>query len=117
MRRSLLLALVTVLSLTAAWQASQFSAPLSDDQKIAHALNRLAFGPRPGDFDEVRSLSLKKWIDLQLRPGRIPENPVLETRLAPLDTLRMTPRELAWRYPPPQLIKAMMDGKIPYPND
>jgi uncharacterized protein (DUF1800 family) len=117
MRRSLLLALVTVLSLTAAWQASQFSAPLSDDQKIAHALNRLAFGPRPGDFDEVRSLGLKKWIDLQLRPGRIPENPVLETRLAPLDTLRMTPRELAWRYPPPQLIKAMMDGKIPYPND
>jgi uncharacterized protein (DUF1800 family) len=117
MRRSTLLALVTVLSLTAAWQASQFSAPLSDDQKIAHALNRLTFGPRPGDFDEVRSLGLKRWIDVQLRPGRIPENPVLETKLGPLDTLRMTPRELAWSYPPPQLIKAMMEGKIPYPKD
>jgi len=117
MRRSLLFAFVAVLSAAAAKQAAQFSDPLSGDQKIAHALNRLTFGPRPDDFAQVKKLGLKKWIDIQLHPDRIVENPVLESKLAPLDTLRMTPLELAWRYPPPQLIKAMVDGKIPYPKD
>jgi len=117
MRRSLLFAFVAVLSVAAAKQAAQFSDPLSGDQKIAHALNRLTFGPRPDDFAQVKKVGLKKWIDIQLHPDRIAENPVLETKLAPLDTLRMTPLELAWRYPPPQLIKAMVDGKIPYPKD
>src|SRR5579864_8033695 len=113
MRRSSLFTLAAALSLAAA----QFSTPLSSDRKIIHALNRLTFGPRPGDFEKIRQMGLKKWIDLQLHPDRIPENPALAARLAPLDTLRMTPIELAWHYPPPQLIKAMVDGKIPYPSD
>jgi uncharacterized protein (DUF1800 family) len=117
MRRSSLFALATVLSLASAKPTSQFSAPLADDQKIAHALNRLTFGPRPGDFEQIQAMGLKKWIDLQLHPDRIAENPDLATKLAPLDTLRMTPLELAWRYPPPQLIKDMVDGKIPFPKD
>ncbi len=117
MRRSLLFAFVTVLSLTAGREAPQFFTPLSSDDKIAHALNRLTFGPRPGDADEVRKLGLKRWIDVQLHPDRIAENPILETKLAPLDTLRMTTRELAWRYPPPQLIRDMVDGKVPFPKD
>src|SRR5579872_3571988 len=120
MRRSLLFAFVAVLSLAAGKQTSQspqFSVPLSHDQKIAHALNRLTFGPRPDDLAQVQKLGLKKWIDIQLHPDRIAENPILETKLAPLDTLRMTPLELAWRYPPPQLIKDMVDGKVPYPKD
>ena len=113
MRRSYLFTLAAALSLAAA----QFSTPLSSDRKIIHALNRLTFGPRPGDFEKIRQMGLKKWIDLQLHPDRIPENSALAARLAPLDTLRMTPVELAWHYPPPQLIKAMVDGKIPYPSD
>ena len=117
MRRSLLFAFVAVLSLAAGRRASQFSVPISNDQKIGHALNRLTFGPRPDDFAQVQKLGLKKWIDIQLHPDRIAENPILETKLAPLDTLRMTPLELAWRYPPPQLIKDMVDGKVPYPKD
>jgi len=117
MRRSLLFAFVVVLSLAAGRQASQFSVPLSNDQKIGHALNRLTFGPRPDDFTQVQKLGLKKWIDIQLHPDHIAENPVLQTKLAPFDTLRMTPLELAWRYPPPQLIKDMVAGKVPYPKD
>jgi len=97
--------------------ASPFTVSLSSHQKIVHALNRLTFGPRPGDFEQVGRMGLKKWIDLQLHPGRIAENPLLNEKLAPLDTLRMTPMELARNYPPPQLIKAMVEGKIPYPRD
>src|SRR5579864_1451443 len=87
--------------------ASPFTIPLSSDQKIVHALNRLTFGPRPGDLDQIEKMGLKKWIDLQLHPDRIAENPLLKEKLAPLDTLRMTPMELASNYPPPRLIKAM----------
>ncbi len=118
MRRRRSCALAIVLSLAAGFSAgAEKNAALSGDQKILHALNRLTFGPRPGDIDEVKRLGLKKWIDLQLHPGRIPQSPALEAKLAPLDTLRMTPAELARHYPPPQLIKAMADGKIPYPAD
>ncbi len=96
---------------------ASFSRKLSSDQKIAHALNRLTFGPRPGDFEHVRSMGLKKWIDLQLHPERIAENPALEAKLRVLDTLRMSTTELVENYPPPQLIRAMAMGRIPYPQD
>ena len=56
---------------------------IADDQKILQALNRLTFGPRPGDAQEVKSMGLKKWIDQQLHPESIAENPVLEEKLRP----------------------------------
>ena len=90
---------------------------LSPDSKILHALNRLTFGPRPGDVERVRAVGLRAWIDLQLHPERLPENPRLAEKLAPLDTLRMTPVQLVENYPPPQLVRAMVEGRVPYPED
>ena len=67
-----------------------FETKLSPDKQIIQALNRLTFGPRPGDLEEVRRVGgLAVWIDLQLHPTQIPENPILETRLEPYETLRM----------------------------
>src|SRR5690348_9360211 len=63
---------------------SQFQKKLSKDRQIVHALDRLAFGPRPGDVAAVKKMGLKKWIDLQLHPERIQENTELEARLASL---------------------------------
>ena len=47
---------------------------LAADQQIIQALNRLTFGPRPGDALKVRAMGLDKWIDLQLHPERIDNN-------------------------------------------
>jgi uncharacterized protein (DUF1800 family) len=44
---------------------------LPADQQIIQALNRLTFGPRPGDVQKVRTLGLDGWIDQQLHPERI----------------------------------------------
>lgn len=33
-----------------------------------HVLNRLAYGARPGDVEEVRGLAVEKWMRLQLHP-------------------------------------------------
>jgi len=96
---------------------AQFSQPLNNDQEILHALNRLTFGPRPGDVEAVRKMGLKKWIDLQLHPERIAENPEVAERLQPLESLHMSPAEIATNYPPPQLIRAMMNRSLPLPTD
>ena len=78
--------------------SGRFDTKLSKDQQILQALNRLTFGPRPGDIEEVRRLGVDKWVDLQLHPDRIPENPVLEAKLKPLETLRMAPGEVLKEY-------------------
>jgi len=44
---------------------------LSVDEAILHALNRLAYGPRPGDVERVKQMGLAKWIDQQLNPNSL----------------------------------------------
>jgi len=114
---TLALAAAALLTADSGADYSQFNQPLSKDQEILHALNRLTFGPRPGDVEAVRKLGLKKWIDLQLHPERVAENPELAERLRPLESLTMTPVEIATNYPPPQVLRAMSRGLVPRPTD
>ena len=44
---------------------------LPADQQIIQALNRLTFGPKPGDVAKVRAIGLDNWIDQQLHPDKI----------------------------------------------
>jgi len=80
--------------------ADRFDQKLSKDQQILHALNRLTFGPRQGDIDQVRRMGLEKWIDLQLHPERIQENTIVVERLKPLETLQMASSQLFEVYQP-----------------
>ncbi|MBI3694819.1 MAG: DUF1800 family protein [Acidobacteria bacterium] len=114
---ALLLAGFPVLAARAKKKDAQFHTKLIAQQKIVHALNRLTFGLRPGDVERVRKTGLKKWIDQQLHPDQIAENPVLEAKLRPLDSLRMSTAEMAKHYPPPQVIRAMARGRVPFPDD
>ncbi len=43
------------------------------DQQVEHVLNRLAFGPAPGEADRVRAMGVDRWIAIQLRPASIPD--------------------------------------------
>lgn len=74
---------------------------LSADEAIFHALNRLAYGPRPGDVERVRQTGLAKWIDQQLNPNSI-DDKALEARLENYPTLRMTSAKLIEEYPRPK---------------
>jgi uncharacterized protein (DUF1800 family) len=76
----------------------RFDAQLTPDQQIVQALNRLTFGTRPGDVEEVRKIGVEKWIELQLHPDQIPENPLLKEKLKPLDSLTMTSAEILQEY-------------------
>jgi len=74
---------------------------LSADEAIQHALNRLAYGPRPGDVDRIKQMGLAKWIDQQLNPNSI-EDKAVEARLETYPTLRMSTASLMAEYPQPK---------------
>jgi uncharacterized protein (DUF1800 family) len=88
-----------------------FGKRIAKQDEALHALNRLTFGPRSGDVDKLQKMGVKKWIEQQLNPDRLPENPELEARLKPLTTLTMSPRQLVEAYPPPKLSKAFIAGQ------
>ena len=93
------------------------AAPQGDDQRQAlHALNRLTFGPRPGDLQSVTAMGVERWIDLQLHPERIDDH-ALEARLEPFRTLRMSTKEIAENFPNPQEINQVMNGRLAMPSD
>jgi uncharacterized protein (DUF1800 family) len=90
--------------------------PLTQEQRAIHALNRLTFGPRPGDLDHVLQVGVDKWIDRQLHPESIDDS-ALNARLAPLRTLKMSPKDLVQSFPSPGMVRAVFDGKAQLPND
>ena len=116
-RPRLLVSALAILALAATAAKDPFQLQLSSDARIPHALERLTFGARPGDVEAVRKLGLKKWIDQQLHPEKIQESAALEVRLQPLDTITMPQGELISKYPPPQLIRAVAEGRAPMPQD
>ena len=90
--------------------------PMDEQKRALHALNRLAFGPRPGDVERVAAMGVDKWIDQQLHPDKIDDR-ALDARLAPFRTLRMDTREMVENFPPPQVIKAIAEGRQSMPSD
>src|SRR5579863_9528062 len=105
MKRSLVIVAVSVIaliSLAAASAGGPFDQKLSPDQQIIQALNRLTFGPRPGEVEEVRRVGVNKWIEVQLHPDQIAENPVIDARLKPLESLRLDLTTVVRDYTPQQ---------------
>ena len=88
MRRKAILLIITLLTSFVVSGRSDPSA-LTERQKALHALNRLAFGPRPGEVERVMAMGVEKWIELQLRPEKIADAAV-ERQLASLQTLAMS---------------------------
>jgi uncharacterized protein (DUF1800 family) len=74
---------------------------LTADEAVLHALNRLAYGPRPGDLDRVKQMGLAKWIDQQLNPNSIDDR-ALQARLENYPTLAMSTTRLIEDYPQPK---------------
>ena len=66
--------------------APQTRGPLTEDEQILHVLNRLGYGPRPGDIERVRKVGVRAYIDQQLHPERIPDT-VADAKLKALKTI------------------------------
>ena len=75
-----------------------------DDAAIVHVLNRVAFGPAPGDVDRLRRMGVAAYIDEQLNPEHL-ANDQLAARLSGFTTLSLSTRELAEQYFIPGMIR------------
>ena len=81
-----------------------FTAAISPDEAraIIHVLNRIGFGPRPGDVEKVGQIGLKQYIEQQLTPERVAD-PGMSTRLEGLESVNLSIREINQQYEQPQL--------------
>ncbi|MGD1022497.1 MAG: DUF1800 domain-containing protein [Candidatus Sulfotelmatobacter sp.] len=91
-------------------------ASAGDQRRALHALNRLTFGPRPGDVQRVMAIGVDQWIDLQLHPEKI-DDIALAAHLEPLRTTRLSTKELAEDFPDGQEINQIISGKRAMPTD
>src|SRR5689334_281112 len=110
--KSLFLTLVLAAGV-ATFAISASSASPADDSAILHVLNRIAFGPRPGDLQAIKAIGLQAYIDQQLHPDRI-QDPNLGARLAPLTTVTMSSRQIAQQFEQP-LLEARREQKQEQP--
>jgi uncharacterized protein (DUF1800 family) len=83
---------------------------LSENQKAVHVLNRLGFGPRPGDVEKMRSMGIRKYIEQQLDPSAIDDSAV-ERRLGHLEIFKMRTAEVFAKYPNPGALLRALEGE------
>jgi uncharacterized protein (DUF1800 family) len=90
--------------------------PLDRQERAQQLLNRFTFGPRPGDVEQVLSLTPEKWLEQQLNPGSIPDS-ALDKRLNEYPTLNMQPEQALLLFPDRFTLSQIADGRRPYPAD
>jgi uncharacterized protein (DUF1800 family) len=98
---ALLLGTATVVT-TAAKPKGKVEKLPNDDRTITHVLNRIGFGPAPGDVQRVGQMGLEQYIEQQLHPEKLPDNGLRE-RLAGFTTLGLSSGQIASRYYVPLL--------------
>jgi uncharacterized protein (DUF1800 family) len=97
--------------------AAAIPAAIPDDRDaVVHALNRLTFGPRPGEVARVRSIGLGRWIEQQLAPSdiddaalgdRLPAQPERPAALRDQKAARQYGRELVQQMAAAKVVRAV----------
>ena len=89
---------------------------MKGEGRVLHALNRLTFGPRPGDVAAVEQMGLTNWFENQLNPSKIDDS-ALEARLAAFPAMQLPQAQLMAKYPSQQAIRQMEQRNAWLPTD
>jgi uncharacterized protein (DUF1800 family) len=84
-------------------------------KQASHALERLAYGPRPGEADAIAAAGVEAWIRRQMKPATIADG-VADGKLRELPTLAMSPAELHVHYPRPKNAAKAAANATPTPT-
>jgi uncharacterized protein (DUF1800 family) len=87
---------------------------IQGDERVLHALDRLTFGPRPGEVEEVKAMGLDTWITQQLHSATI-DDTAMEKRLEQFPAMRLSEEDLTRKYPPGSVIRQVENGKMSAP--
>ena len=89
---------------------SAIASPIeTNTRNIVHILNRLSFGPAPGDVERVRRMGIENFIHQQLYPDTIPESGGLMTKLHKFTTLGQSPAQLLRQWGPSTFARPASD--------
>ena len=89
-----------LIAIVAGWPTvvgAQHAAPLTPQDSALHVLNRLAYGPRPGEIERVARAGVLRWIDAQLAPDKI-DDQIVARREREFDVLKSDRGDLARLY-------------------
>ncbi|MEL6470449.1 MAG: DUF1800 domain-containing protein [Cyanobacteria bacterium J06623_4] len=75
---------------------------METSQKITHVLDRLGFGPRPGDRQRVENMGVEAYIEQQLNPPDNVEPAELANRLNGFSMLKLSPTAIFERHATPR---------------
>jgi uncharacterized protein (DUF1800 family) len=92
------------------------TASITETQRALHVLNRLSFGPRAGDLQAVLAKGVDAWVEDQMHPESIDDS-ALNARLAPYASTRMNPKQLTQSFPSDAIIRQVIAGKRPMPDE
>lgn len=79
-----------IVALTMSLGSAVYAQPntTATNENVIHALNRLTFGPTPGEIDRVKAMGLQAFVEEQLNPGSIPESPAVLSIKSPNQNAR-----------------------------
>jgi uncharacterized protein (DUF1800 family) len=97
-------------------KAASGATELNDRQRALHALNRLTFGPRPGDVEAVLAKGVDAFLEDQLHPESIDDS-ALGAPLNPYATTRMSSKQIAEMFPSDGVLRQVIAGKKQLPTD
>src|SRR5262245_25897182 len=89
---------------------------LTEEQRIAHVLNRLGFGARPGDVERVKSIGVENYINQQLNPEKISDT-IAENKIKDLQVLNMSAADLYEKFPEPGQLLRQLQARGALPSD
>ncbi len=70
----------------------------NERSRAFHVLQRLTYGPAPGDLNKVQQIGVEQFIQQQLNPGSLQLAEGLQQSLASKEALNLTPVELFLKY-------------------
>jgi uncharacterized protein (DUF1800 family) len=111
MKKLLIAMTITIWTMTPALTPA-FAKPANTDENILHALDRLSFGPRPGDMEAVHKRGINAYIKDQLNPDHIEEDAKIQQFVGASPALTLSATQLYNQFGPPAVKQAKIDQNL-----
>ncbi len=86
-------------------------------ENVVHVLDRLTFGPKPGDVEAVKKMGVDKFIKRQLKAESIDEDPKIQEFVNNSPALTLSPTQLYTQFGQPAVKAAKLSQQLTESDD